>query len=117
MNYIIVALVILSFIIIFHSAYKVVGTPSKNEEKRKGEIELEVKSMGGETVSITKTKKSDCPYVDELGLEMNSLFVPYQVVYKNEDDEMKTGWAILIIKGTMIFSSLVSEDTWVFKLN
>ena len=91
-------------------------TTCKVGDQREAFIENCIDEIGGKVTNISKSKVSECPYKDELGLTDNTqniMYVPYKVMY-NIDQESKTGWAIFKISIVLITDTL-TKDQWIMR--
>lgn len=85
-------------------------------DQRKAFIENSIDEIGGKVTNISKSKVSECPYKDELGLTDNTqniMYVPYKVMY-NIDQESKTGWAIFQISMVLV-TDTITKDQWIMR--
>ncbi len=111
----IIGLIIICFVVIMRSSYNVVGTPSKNSEERFEIIKQKVELMGGEVINIEKGKSKDCPYSKEMNNDDGSTKIFYKTRYCI-GDEVKEGWAILIIQQSIVLKTGSPEKKWVWRL-
>ncbi|MGI6083937.1 MAG: hypothetical protein ACOYIF_00670 [Acetivibrionales bacterium] len=93
------------------------GTAKKNEVKRTIDITNKIESIGGKLINIETSKKSECPFNNEIDYEDGSVYVFYKIHYVL-DDENKEGWAILILRPSFItMNSAGAHDTeWIWRL-
>ena len=103
-------IVILGFIVRILS----IGTPAKQDKGRLDRIKKEVDSIGGILIEITKVKRDECPFNLEEGTKEELVYVPYKVKYEM-GDQIKEGWAILVIRGTLI-GRYSTDNKWIMKL-
>lgn len=105
---------VIVFVALLYFTLRMMGTPKGNEQERREVIKAEVESIGGMVISIEQMKRAECPYIDEID-HIEGLCVPYKVNYQL-NEEVFEGWAILVMKGSLMYNALVSENQWLMKL-
>lgn len=96
------------------SSWMCIVTSRRVYSERMKTIEKEIKSLGGNIISIEQMKRTNCPHNNEYkDVELSYKF--YRVKYALED-KLKEGWAILGMKQDPFRPNGAIQSKWMWRL-
>ena len=96
------------------SSWMCIVTSRRVYNKRMNIIEKEIKSLGGNIISIELVKRTNCPFNNEYE-EVELSYKFYRVKYALED-KLKEGWAILAMKQNWYGPNGAIQSKWMWRL-
>lgn len=107
---------VLAVVGVYYFWLKALGSPKKNHDGRMNAIKEKVQLLGGETIEIIQTKKSDELFKEIVFKDDGSYYVCYRVRYQMEGIE-KCGAAILRLEQSMEAYNGVTDNRWMWLLD